>query len=88
MGILRWIVSSLLPTQDARWLSGHRGPSDRPPPPVRGTLGARGAGSTPARRHTREHALSDGSRDAATVIAGIVVGYAIIALLVLLMFIA
>jgi len=32
--------------------------------------------------------LSDGSRDGATVIGGIVVGYAIIALLVVLMYIA
>jgi hypothetical protein len=88
MGILRWIVSSLLPTQHARWLPDRRGPSDRPPPTVGGSLGNRGTRSTPARRHTREHALSDGSRDAATVIGGIAVGYAIIALLVLLMYIA
>jgi hypothetical protein len=88
MGILRWIVSSLLPPRHARWLPGHRGPSDRPPPPVRGSLGERGAGSRPARRHTHEHALSDGSRHGATVIGGIVVGYTIIALLVLLMYIA
>jgi hypothetical protein len=88
MGILRWIVSSLLPTRHARWLPGHRGPSDHPPPAARGSFANRGTRSTPTRRNTREHVLSDGSRDGATVIGGIVVGYAIIAVLVLLMYIA